>query len=35
VPQKVDAKALENIRYDPLVRHIEAVGVVIYQRPTS
>ena len=34
VPQKVDAKALENIRYTPLIRHIEAVGVVIYQRST-
>ena len=34
VPQKIDAKALENISYTPLVRHSEAVGVVIYQRPT-
>ena len=33
VPQKVDAKALENIRYAPLIRHIEAVGIMIYQRP--
>ena len=32
VPQKVDAKAIENISYAPLVRHIEAVGVVIYHR---
>ena len=34
VPQKIEAKALENISYAPLVRHIEAVGVVIYERPT-
>lgn len=34
VPQKIDAKALENISYAPLVRHIESVGVVIYERPT-
>lgn len=33
IPQKVDAKALENIRYAPLIRHIEAVGIMIYQRP--
>ena len=34
VPQKVEAKALEKIRSAALIRHIEGVGVMIYQRPT-
>ena len=35
VPQKVEARALENIRSAPLIRHIEGVGVMIYERPTA
>ena len=32
IPQRCDVKALEKIRYAPLRKHIEAVGVNIYRR---
>ena len=32
LPQDCDTKAFEEIRYRPLRRHIEAVGVTIYSR---
>lgn len=35
IPQRCDVVALEKIRHEPLLRHIEAVGVTIYRRPTS
>ena len=30
-----DVVAFEKIRHEPLARHIEAVGVTIYRRPTA
>ena len=35
IPQRCDVVALEKVRHEPLRRHIEAVGVMIYRRPTS
>ena len=35
IPQRCDVVALERVRHEPLRRHIEAVGVTIYRRPTS
>lgn len=35
LPQKCDTKAFEAIRYVPLKRHIETMGVTIYRRPTA
>ena len=32
LPQEWDTKAFEDIRYPPLRRHIEAIGVTIYRR---
>ena len=31
IPQRCDVVALEKIRHEPLLRHIEAVGVTIYR----
>ena len=33
IPQKCDLQACEKITYAPLQRHIESVGIVIYERP--
>lgn len=35
IPQRCDVVALESIRHEPLLRHIDAVGVTIYRRPTA
>lgn len=35
IPQRCDVVALELVRHEPLLRHIEAVGVTIYRRPTD
>ncbi len=32
IPQRCDVVALEKIRHEPLLRHIEAVGMTIYRR---
>lgn len=34
IPQRCDVVALEGITYEPLLRHIKAVGVTIYRRET-
>jgi len=34
IPQRCDVVALEKIKHEPLLRHIEAVGVTIYRRET-
>jgi len=33
IPQRCDVVALERILHEPLLRHIEAVGVTIYRHP--
>ena len=32
IPQKCDIQAYEHIRYPPLLRHIDAFGIIIYNR---
>lgn len=34
IPQKCDLQAYEEIRHAPLRAHIDAVGIVIYRKPT-
>ncbi len=33
IPQTCDVQAYEGIKYVPLQRHIDAVGITIYRRP--
>lgn len=35
IPQQCDLQAYETIRYAPLRRHINNVGVIIYQKSSS
>ena len=33
IPQKCDLQAYESINYEPLKRHIDEMGIIIYRRP--
>ena len=35
IPQKCDVQAYESISYEPLKRHIDELGVVIYQNASA